>query len=89
MTTVVGDRPRASALARAEIAQGARVTSLRHRPVDIDDPVAAAVLARLDGSRDLTALREDVARAFPGLADPDDSMEMALSGLAYHCLLAG
>ncbi len=89
MTTVVGDRPRASALARAEIAQGARVTSLRHRPVDIDDPVAAAVLARLDGSRDLTALREDVARAFPGLADPDDSMEMTLSGLAYHCLLAG
>ena len=89
MTTTVSGRPTASALARVEIAQGTRVTSLRHRPIDIDDPVAAAVLARLDGTRDLAALREVVARAFPGVTLPRDYMKMVLSGLAHHCLLAG
>ena len=89
MTTVVSDRPVASALARVEIAHGSRVTSLRHRPVDVDDPVAAAVLARLDGTRDFETLRKDIGRAFPGITLPADYLRMVLSGLAHHCLLEG
>ena len=89
MAATVSDRPVASALARIEIEHGAGVTSLRHRPVDIDDPIAAAVLARLDGTRDLAALHEDVSRAFPGTAVAGSHIEMALSGLAHHCLLEG
>ena len=89
MTTVVGDRPVASALARVEIAHGPRVTSLRHRPVDVDDPVAAAVLARLDGTRNFETLRKDIGRAFPGITLPADYLRMVLSGLAHHCLLEG
>ena len=87
MTTAVGERPVASALARTEVAHGSRVTSLRHRPVDIDDPVAAAVLARLDGARDFETLRKDVGRAFPGMTLPADYLRMVLAGLAHHCLL--
>ncbi len=89
MTTAVSDRPVASALARVEIGHGSRVTSLRHRPVDLDDPVAAAVLARLDGDRDFETLRKDVGRAFPGMALPADYLRMVLAGLAHHCLLEG
>ena len=89
MTTVVGDRPLASALARIEIERDTRVTSLRHRPLDIDDPIAFAVLSRLDGTRDLAALVEDVNRAFPGMVLGEHHVEMALAGLAHHCLLKG
>ena len=66
MTTVASDRPLASALARIEIAAGTRVTSLRHRPVELDDPVAAVVLARLDGTRDLAMLVDEVNRVITG-----------------------
>ena len=89
MTTAVSDRPVANALARMEIERGSRVTSLRHRSVDIDDPVAAAVLARLDGTRDRESLRAVVSMALsdPALAAGD--VETALRGLAHHCLLEG
>ena len=80
MTTAVGDRPVASALARIEIEHDPRVTSLRHRPVDVDDPVAATMLARLDGSRDFETLRKDLRRAFPGVAHPGSYLRMVLSG---------
>lgn len=43
-------RPRASALARRQAAEGLRVTSLRHRNVSLD-ALAAEVLQLLDGSR--------------------------------------
>lgn len=51
-------RPRASALARLQAAEGPRVTSLAHRNVTLD-PLAAEVLLLLDGTR--TA--EEVAEA--------------------------
>ena len=89
ITTAWSERPVASALARVEIADGPRVTSLRHRPVDIDDPIAAAVLARLDGTRDVAALHTEVSRASPTGAVSRRQVETALSGLAYHCLLQG
>ena len=89
MATAVSDRPVASALARIEIERGCRVTSLRHRPVDIDDPIAAALLARLDGTRDRSALRDGASAALPGVAFTGDRIETALRGLAHHCLLEG
>ena len=89
MATAVGERPVASALSRIEIEHGARVTSLRHRQVEIDDPIAAAILARLDGARDLVALGEDVRRALPRESIAGEHIVTALSGLAHHCLLAG
>ena len=87
LATEAGDRPVASALARIEIEGAVRVTSLRHRQVEIDDPIAAAVLARLDGTRDLAALHEDVGRMFPAGSVTRRHVEAALAGLAHHCLL--
>jgi hypothetical protein len=46
------DRPKASALSRLQIKDGDRVTSLLHKNVELD-PLAAAVLALLDGTRTL------------------------------------
>ena len=89
MATAVSDRPVANALARIEIEGGSRVTSLRHRPVDIDDPIAAAVLARLDGTRDRSALRAGASAALPDVALTGGRLETALRGLAHHCLLEG
>ena len=89
MVTSPGVRPLASTLARIQIERGTRVTSLRHRQVEIDDSVAAATLVRLDGTRDRATLHEDLSRVSPAgpVALPD--IETVLSGLAYHCLLAG
>jgi methyltransferase-like protein/trans-aconitate methyltransferase len=56
-----GERPAASALARHQAAQGDEVvTSLRHGSVRLDDPLAAFLLTRLDGTRDRSALLADV-----------------------------
>ena len=87
MVTAAGKRPVASALARIEIGRGIRVTSLRHRQVEIDDPIAAAVLARLDGARGVATLHEDVIQALPGESCALGRIEAALQGLAYHGLL--
>lgn len=54
-------RPRASALARLQAAEGERVTSLAHRNVALD-PLAAEVLLLLDGSRTLPEVAEACGR---------------------------
>jgi SAM-dependent methyltransferase len=59
-----GDRPAASAVARAQLADGDLVTSLWHSPIKIDDEVARRLLPLLDGTRDrseLLAAMADVA----------------------------
>ena len=89
MSTAVSDRPVANALARIEIERGTRVTSLRHRPVDVDDPIAAAVLACLDGTRDRRALCAGASAVLPDVALTGDHIETAIRGLAHHCLLEG
>ena len=89
MTVTVSDRPVASALARAEIARGARVTSLRHRQVEIDDFIAAAALACLDGTRDRGSILAAVRHAVPETTIGADDVDMALAGLAHHSLLQG
>jgi SAM-dependent methyltransferase len=56
-----GDRPRASVLARRAARLGAPTASLRHRSVALDNEAVCAVLARLDGTRDRTALARELA----------------------------
>jgi methyltransferase-like protein len=57
--TVPTDKPVASRLARLQLRNGnTRVTSLRHRAVDIDNAAARAVLPLLDGTRDRAELEE-------------------------------
>jgi SAM-dependent methyltransferase len=46
-----GERPLASALARAQCERGNVITNLRHQPVRLDDDVALDLLRLLDGSR--------------------------------------
>jgi len=60
-----GDRPTASAVVRAQLADGEIVTSLWHSPVKVDDDIAKRLLPLLDGTRDrgelLAAIGELVA----------------------------
>jgi SAM-dependent methyltransferase len=62
-TGEVGERPRATPLARREAAEGPLVTNQLHRPLKIDDEVARLLLAHLDGTRDRAALVAVLARA--------------------------
>ncbi|MEA2292188.1 MAG: hypothetical protein QOF17_1208 [Solirubrobacteraceae bacterium] len=77
-----GERPAAFAPARRQAEAGADlVTSLRHESVRMDDELARALLARLDGTRDRAALAAEL-RAQP------DRLEDALARLAELSLLA-
>ena len=89
MTVTASERPVASLLARSEMVSGACVTSLRHRQVHVDDSIAAALLPRLDGTRDRAALLAYVDRAVPEASITWDDIELTLEGLAHHCLLQG
>ncbi len=55
-----GERPRANALARLEATKGARVTTLRHEMVNLDE-FNRHVLRRLDGQHDRPALVDALA----------------------------
>ena len=48
-----------SQLARFQAREGARVTSLRHQAVDLDDEQARKLIPLLDGTRDRDALLRD------------------------------
>jgi hypothetical protein len=65
----VSERPVASKLARFQIQHASRVTSLRHRSVEIDNPTGRAMLPLLDGTRDIAALQ-------PALSSPDAPVEV-------------
>jgi hypothetical protein len=59
------EKPVASRLARLQLRNGGtRVTSLRHRAVDLDSAAARTVLPLLDGSRDRGTI---AAESFAGL----------------------
>jgi methyltransferase-like protein/cyclopropane fatty-acyl-phospholipid synthase-like methyltransferase len=89
-----GERPEASPLARLQAGRGdAVVTSLRHRSVRIEDPLAAFLLTRLDGTRDRAALLTEVlafADEAEDVAAPDElpaPLDRALDRLAELALL--
>jgi SAM-dependent methyltransferase len=77
-----GERPVASAVARAQLEHGDTVTSLRHDAVKLDDDVARRLLPLLDGTRDLAALAA-------ALGEPRDAIEGRVRHLAKLALLVG
>ena len=89
-----GERPRASALARHQAAQGGPVTTLLHLRVNLD-PYNRTLVQLLDGTRDHDALRQALAAAgamvptAPGVrADPGEFLRKSLQRLAKVGLLA-
>ncbi len=56
--TVAGERPEASPVARWQAARGPELTSLRHEPVRLDDPLGRFLVRLCDGTRDRAALVE-------------------------------
>ena len=79
-----GERPRASALARAQHAAGAPVlSSLLHTNVKLDEPLDLTLLPLLDGTRDRAALR-DAVPGEPTAADVDAALaRLAALGLLH------
>lgn len=57
----VSERPVASRLARLQAERGDMVATLRHTGVRIEGPLEAALLKRLDGTRDRAALLDELA----------------------------
>jgi len=74
--------PTASRLARHQARNGSRITSLRHRPVELDEPLLKMILPLLDGTRDAEALRAV-------LAVEADDVDRALVRLHELALLCG
>jgi methyltransferase-like protein/SAM-dependent methyltransferase len=72
-TTHVSTYPKASPLARIQIRTSAFVTSLRHRTVKIDDPIAKSLLQLLDGTSDLKSLQQGVANSLQGNLPPEQA----------------
>jgi SAM-dependent methyltransferase len=80
LVTAPGERPVASAVARAQLERGDTVTNLRHDAVNLDDALARRLVPLLDGSRDRAALAA-------ALGDPADAIEARLAHLAKLALL--
>jgi methyltransferase-like protein len=69
--TRAGERPHASALARSQARRGLPVVGQRFNTIEIRDPMGRNLLQLLDGTRDRTALVEELARRIrSGLIDP-------------------
>ena len=60
--TNVSERPKASALARWQLANGAVVTNMRHINVEVEDELGRQLLMLLDGTRNRETLLEELSR---------------------------
>jgi SAM-dependent methyltransferase len=80
LTTTPSERPLASALARLQLAEGGRVTTLLHTSVEIGDELGRRLIGLLDGTRDRAALLAELGR-------PADELERSLEGLGRIGLL--
>jgi SAM-dependent methyltransferase len=80
LATTPSERPRASALARLQAAEGTRITNLRHATLEVTDDLGRHLIRLLDGTRDRTALLHALDR-------PADELERSLTGLAAAALL--
>jgi SAM-dependent methyltransferase len=102
LVTRASERPRASAVARDELMRTNTVTTLRHDNLRIHDPLGAALLLLLDGTRDRALLTEQLAALVeagtipvPVAVDPAadvratvrQGLEDSLTGLARSALL--
>jgi methyltransferase-like protein/ubiquinone/menaquinone biosynthesis C-methylase UbiE len=82
------ERPAVSRFARLQGRNGHRVTSLRHRPVDLDDENAKALIPLLDGTRTHEELRSELAARQAREVTPAE-IEAALTRLNEVSLLEG
>lgn len=80
LATVPGERPLASAVARAQLEDGDTVTNLRHDAVNLDDALVRQLVPLLDGTRDLGALAAT-------LGEPREAIDARLRHLAKLALL--
>jgi SAM-dependent methyltransferase len=80
LVTMPGERPVASAVARAQLESSETVTNLRHEAVRLDDEIARRLVPLLDGTRDRAALAA-------ALNEPLDAIEARLLHLAKLALL--
>jgi SAM-dependent methyltransferase len=86
----VSDHPVASALARAQIAEGySIVTNQRHIGIGLEDEISRKVLSLLDGSRDRRELARELAGSNPDPEMIDRTLDDGLAGLHRLCLLTG
>ncbi len=84
----VGERPQASALARIQVAQGyPMVTNQRHQNVELGDDRSRKLIALLDGTRDRTALLDELGSFGADRAEIAQMLENALIELHRCCLL--
>ena len=60
LTTTIGERPRASLLARKQAENGALLTNLLHGSVSLEHPIVRRFLILLDGSRTVEELVADL-----------------------------
>jgi hypothetical protein len=80
LATAAPERPRASALARLQAAEGTRVTTLLHTSVEVGDELGRRLIGLLDGTRDRAVLVAELGR-------PAAELERSLEGLARIGLL--
>ena len=66
MPVAPSDRPVASPLARIQIRTSPTVTTLHHQLVKLEDEVGRTLVALLDGTRDVTALKRDLVAELEG-----------------------
>jgi SAM-dependent methyltransferase len=86
----ISDHPAASALARAQVAEGYRlVTNQRHISIELGDESSRTVLSLLDGSRDRHTLARELSAAGMDPGTIDRAIEDGLAGLHRLCLLTG
>ncbi len=86
--SVPGEYPKASPLVRYQALHNHPfVSSLRHLAVVIDDPLAAAMLPLLDGTRNIAALAAELAPEFPALTDLPQQIASRLQVAAQNALL--
>jgi hypothetical protein len=82
-----GERPVASPLARRQAARGRPLTDLRHSQTAVADPLQAALVPLLDGTRTRADLLSQVS---PDLFSSDARatlLDEALTVLGHRCLL--
>jgi len=86
LSTVVSQRPRVSALARLEAAQGELLTTARHTGMRLDDELGQRLIGLLDGTRDRAALIDALA---PSLAMSREELAAGLESSLERLAGAG
>jgi SAM-dependent methyltransferase len=88
IAAAVSEHPVASALARAQVAEGYHlVTNQRHMSIELEDENSRRVLMLLDGSRDSRALSSELSAANLDPATTEGAIRDSLDGLHRLCLL--